>query len=453
MTVTPTHRTRVEGYGRPALNGAVSRATGGTVEVRLRDSAMRGRWGRYRVGMLWALLLDLAPFRRRVTAAVDEAVRQESATAQRVIDELRERQRKELARRDEGLAAARWEVAELRRQLEELRDESERRQRAVLALHGELQAVEDERRARAQAEAAADERTEVDLFACAGCSSVVQLNTRPDNTCDARRLGGTGCGDCLDLSFGTLWAAKASATTAAAPCAATAPNSTAVSSGTAVPSGTADPDSATDPAAAAMTSAAADPVTADRDLPEDRDDRRGIAAKFVVDLLADDMATAVAKGVVREAGELARSTLWPADRCATLSAIANGLAPIPTAVKKGIRWVATVVGAPRLVAETIAEAMTRALVEPIPLRAIAQTLRVVGVLACVADDQLSHCQCARDLVTKDLAEPALAHRLDEALERALASQAVASPAVPEPKPPAIPNPGDSAIKGPRFRLW
>lgn len=144
-----------------------------------------------------------------------------------------------------------------------------------------------------------------------------------------------------------------------------------------------------------------------------------IASKFVADLIEGGLDSAVAKGVVREAGEYARNALWPADRCTMLAVIANGLAPIPTTVKGGIRWFATgIVGLPRLVAETIAEIATRALVEPVPLRAIARAVRIVGVMSCAAENQFARCCCARDLVGKDLTEPRIASRLDEAFHNA-----------------------------------
>ncbi|RLK53913.1 hypothetical protein [Actinokineospora cianjurensis] len=356
-------------------------------------------------GPLWAFLLDVAPFRRRVASAVEHAVAQESAVAQKVIDDLRERHRKELVRRDERVEAARWQTAELGRQVAELRAEVKRlrgasaRDSAVVRdLRQKVQAVAEQRRARE----AADEQTVVDLFACLACSSIMQLNTRPDTTCEVIRPAGDGCAECLAYP---LWEVRQ----------------------------------------AAVEPAAVEPVdpAAELPLPEDPVVRRGSAARFVADLLQDGVATALAKGVVREAGEYARAELWTADRCAALSAIANGLAPIPTAVKTGIVWVASTLGAPTLVAETIGEFATRALVEPFPLRALAQGLRVLGVLACAAENRLGDCRCARDLVTKDLAEPALARHLENSLRDAIDQPATET--LPTETPP-IETPTDLAAE-------
>ncbi|SES40472.1 hypothetical protein SAMN04487818_112209 [Actinokineospora terrae] len=327
--------------------------------------------------------------------------------AQKVIDDLRERHRKELVRRDERVEAARWQTAELGRQVAELRAEVKRlrgasaRESAVVRdLRQKVQAVAEERRARE----AGDERTVVDLFACLACSSIMQLNTRPDTTCEVIRPAGDGCAECLAYPF---WEVRS----------------------------------------AADEPPAVEPIDspAELALPEDPVVRRGIAAKFVADLLQDSVATALAKGVVREAGEYARAELWAADRCATLSAIANGLAPIPTEVKTGIVWVASTLGAPTLVAETIGELATRALVEPFPLRALAQGLRVLGALACAAENRLSDCRCARDLVTKDLAEPALARHLEDSLRGAFDPPATNPPAL---DPPAIDPPTAASFISP-----
>lgn len=322
---------------------------------------------------LWAFLLDVAPFRRLVRAAVDHGVQEESRAARKVIEELREHQRRELLRRDERIAVLQRQVSDLRRQAEERRAFAAPLREEVL-LREDYQATEVER----------DELTEVDLFTCLGCSSIWQVNTRPDDTRSVLRPHGSGCDECRDHPFERIRTGPAGVVV--------------------------EPASPVD---------APIPFSADLELPEDHTARMRITSKFVADLIEGGLESAVAKGVVREAGEYARNALWPADRCTTLSAIANGLAPIPNSVKTGIRWIATgIVGVPELVAETIAEVATRTLVEPIPLRSLAQAIRVVGVMSCAAENQLARCQCLRDFATKDLTEPQLSHALEEALTNA-----------------------------------
>lgn len=327
---------------------------------------------------LWAFLLDVAPFRRLVRTAVDRGVREEARTARKAIDALRDRQRRELLWRDQRIATLQRRVAELQQQVEEQRTFAVSAREEVL-LREDLEDTEEE----------GDELTEVDLFACLGCSSIWQVNTRPDNTRKVLRPHGGGCDECRNHPFKRLRASQAQVV--------------------------AEPASPADPPT---------PIPANLELPEDHTARMRITSKFVADLVEGGLESAVAKGVVREAGEYTRNKLWPADRCTTLSAIANGLAPIPNSVKTGIRWIATgIVGVPELVAETIAEVATRALVEPIPLRSLARAIRVVGVMSCAAENQLARCQCLRDFATKDLTEPQLAHALENTLAQAAAPPA------------------------------
>jgi hypothetical protein len=362
---------------------------------------------------LWAFLIDLPPLRRRVTAAVDRAVEEESRAAHKIIDKLRERQDAELRRYEERIASLQQRDSELRRQVDELQVANERLReesawhRAEAVAAGEaLLAMKQQCREQQDAEATRNDRTETDLFACTSCRSIWQMDTRPDDTCSVTRPHGKGCRDCLDRPLERLWSIRTGEI--------------------------AGPE--------ALPAEPAEPITssATAEVPEDDETGVRIASKFVADLIEGGLDSAVAKGVVREFGEYARNALWPADRCKMLAAIANGLAPIPTTVKAGFTWFATgIVGLPRLVAETISEIATRVLVEPVPLRALARAVRIVGVMSCAAEDRLAQCCCVRDLVGKDLTEPQIASRLEKALH-----DVDDTPASPEPNAP-----GKAAITG------
>ncbi|NUT96946.1 MAG: hypothetical protein HOY78_33475 [Saccharothrix sp.] len=356
---------------------------------------------------LWGFLFDLPPFRRVVTSAVARAVAEESRVAEGVIDGLRREHRRELARWAERLARVERDGSELRRRVEvaadvasalreDLARERARASRLVEELQ-ELQRVRDSERRKGkeeEEEEEEEERATADLFVCLGCQSIWELRVRPEGSCSVHKALGNGCDDCGDRTLDRLWGAK----------------SRVIDGGEPKPASPLDEAPDAVPADAVPADAVpADAVPADAvpDAPSELVVR--VVSKFVADLGQGGADFAVAKGVSREAGEYTRTLLWPAERCRTLSAIANGLAPIPSTVNRGIRWFATdIVGLPTLVAATLAEIATRALVQPFPLKELATAIRLVGAASCAAENQLAHCRCFRDLATKDVAEPRLA---------------------------------------------
>ncbi|NUT91574.1 MAG: hypothetical protein HOY78_06030 [Saccharothrix sp.] len=384
---------------------------------------------------LWAFLFDLPPFRRVVTSAVARAVAEESRTAEAAIDRLRREHRRALAQREDRLVKAERDSSEWRRRAgesaasasklrEDLARERARTSRLVQELR-ELQEVRDSERRETEEE---QERTTTDLFVCLGCRSIWELRVRPAGSCSVHKTLGNGCDDCRDRTLARLWACKTRV----------------LDSGEPTPASPLD-----DPA----DQAEADP-------PSER--VVGLVSKLAADLDQGGADFAVAKGFTREAGEYARTLLWPADRCRTLSAIANGLAPIPPTITRGIRWFATdIVGLPALVAATLAEIATRALVQPFPLKELAAAIRLVGAASCAAENRLAHCRCFRDLATKDVAEPRLVEvgrgLLGGPVDTTELEESPAEPEPPAPPPPPPPppppepeprHPGDRTFRGP-----
>jgi hypothetical protein len=113
---------------------------------------------------------------------------------------------------------------------------------------------------------------------------------------------------------------------------------------------------------------------------------------------------------------------WTVTQCEALEAFAELLETIyvtvQSAIATGVRVVVRWAGAPELVAALVGEFAARAVTSHFlsPLKGVAQTLRVVGALACACGGQAGSCACMKVLAKRVLLE-SLKQEFVDALDR------------------------------------
>ena len=306
-------------------------------------------------GHFRSFLLHLGPIRR----AVDQDV---VAQMVRSAEEARDNHRKTLRARDDLITKLHKDNDDLSRRLTELEADNRSLRTALAAQQRALE--QHKRRERKPARPPRPERKAPnadptsDLFLCLDCRSLWLLSTWPDHIRTVRRPVGGGCPTCAGQPVRQLAEVKTNLATSAA------------------------------------ADDVARPISAPPNHPDD-------TVRFVADLLKDGPATAIA----RAAGDLARTRLdriAPADRCAGLDAIANGIDRMPKAVNNGIAWCATeIIGSPEFPAKVLTDLVARAALDPVNLKAIARGIRLVGAASCAAANLLGQCQCAHRLAFEE----------------------------------------------------
>lgn len=242
-------------------------------------------------------------------------------------------------------------------------------------------------------EAELDAASTSDLFWCRDCDSLWLLTLSPNRTCRARRPVGDGCHNCNDQSLARLWTVKTSS------------------------------------AAPALAIDIARPVhdlpslEVTVEVPGDGAVRSDIATTFMAEWIKEGLTAAVSKTVSGEAIKASRRMLddkVPADGCVGLHAIATGLDRVSKIAKDGIAWCATeIIGIPDFPAKVLSELLTPALLQSLPLGPVVQGIRIVGSISCATDNCIGTCPCFRDLVSKDMAEPLIAHHTNRLLDKAI----------------------------------
>lgn len=355
-------------------------------------------------GPLWSFLLDLAPIRRQVQREVSRACEEKEQQAHDALARTRERHLKELGEAKQRISELQRSISELRahvadvetinRDLDATRRRLESRNRE---LQRELAARQEIERRRHEQEAKDADNTTSDLFRCQNpdCFSLWLLSRRPDHSYTTRKMAGAGCATCAGSEPLLRLAA--------------------------VKAGVTEPDEL---ARVARPLVEAPESEMDLSVPgDDRSARTDIGVRFIADLLQHGPDNAIADTLVHQASTFVRNEIdqiAPATRCAGLSAIADGLDQVPKVIRNGIAWCATeILGVPEFPAKVLGEVVTRvATLHVAPLHAlhsVAQGVRAVGTVSCIADDHLGQCQCARHLVS-NVAEPAIAEEFQRFLE-------------------------------------
>lgn len=343
-------------------------------------------------GPFWSFILDFAPVRRRLRREISQARDEIERAARDAVDKDRERSRAALEQSEQDIGQLRRSVGELQREVATV--EADNRD-----LRDELAESREFERHHAELAASEARDTTSDLFCCDNphCGTLWLLSMRPDHSYYVRDPIGPGCKTC----------------TSGEPLLRLA----------AVKAGVTEPDEI---ARVARPISTAPDLAVDLSVPgKGRAARTDIGVKFVAELIQRDPDTAIADVLAHQASTFVRSDTdqaAPATRCAGLSAIADGLDRTPRVIRDGIAWCTTeILGLPDFPAEVLGELVSRTMTLHLaPLHAlhtVAQGIRAVGAMSCIADDHLGQCQCARHLVS-NVAETALAAELKQGLDRA-----------------------------------
>lgn len=233
-----------------------------------------------------------------------------------------------------------------------------------------------------------DADAECDVFACLDCGSMLILESSAVDEPAWHRPTGEGCDTCTDL-----------------PC--SRPAELPVAEPLAV-------------------------VEADLQLPGTTQERENVTAELAAGLVKNSPVEVAADAYAKKAVELTCDMLERISptESSSLDALATGLDKVSGTVASGIAWCATeLVGMPEFLGKVLGHMVAELVTDPLQLKEVARAVRVVDMIACAVEGDLSSCESVRHL-GKDLGQAELADLLKEA---AKAAQELAD-AVEEPGP-------------------
>lgn len=221
------------------------------------------------------------------------------------------------------------------------------------------------------------ESGECDVFACLDCGSMLILETPAADEPTWHRPIGTGCDTCADL-----------------PC--SRPPEQSVEEPPAV-------------------------VEADLPVPGTRQGREDIAAALVAGLVKNSPVEVAADAYAKKAAQLTRDALERISptQSSSLDALAAGVDKVSDTVRSGIAWCATeLVGMPDFLGKVVGHVVSELVTDPLHLKEVARTIRVVDTVACTVEGDLSKCASVRHLAIMDLGQAELSDHVQENLELA-----------------------------------